>query len=263
MNEGKSLSKLKKNKIMNAGKIILSVIMLIALWWLASSVLGDSVLPSPIFTLQTMIEDLLGGKILPAVGVTLLRVLETFVLTLVIGTIVGCLLGLSKTFKTLFGYWVVIGTSIPPLVIIIVIFLGMGLNETAAVTAAVLTTVFTIIQNIEQGVKSIDKKLIEMGMTFHAPKTLMVRRIILPQIYPYIMASARFGLSLTWKMVIFVEQMGRSDGIGYNINHWYQMYNMEHVLSYAVFFIIIMLLFEFIIDKFIEPHLFKWKVKKS
>lgn len=253
----------EKSKKMGVLKFITSISLLIIVWAIFSNMLTDSVLPSPFLTIKTMISDLGGGDMLPALGITLLRVLEAFVCTLVLGTVFGCLLGLSKVFNGLFGYWVVIATSIPPLVIIIVVFLGMGLSEASGVVAAVLTTIFTIIQNIEQGVKSIDKKLIEMGKTFHASKLLMIRKVILPQLYPYIMASARFGLSLTWKMVIFVEQMGRSNGIGFNINHWYQMYNMAHVLSYALIFIIIMLVIEFIMNTVIEPRLFKWRPKKG
>lgn len=248
-------------KIPKAVYYIISVVLFVLLWTLLSKRLTSSVLPSPLLTIKTMFEDIKSGVVLPALGVTLLRVLKAFVVTMVIGVAIGCLLGLSKTAKSIFGYWIVIGTSIPPLVFIIVVFLGMGLSESAATVAATLTTVFTIIQNIEQGVKSMDNKLIEMGTTFKASKILVLRKIILPQIYPYIMASARFGLSLTWKMVIFVEQMGRSDGIGYNINHWYQMYNMVHVLSYALVFIIVMLIIEFLVNKVIEPNLFRWQPK--
>lgn len=254
---------MKNIQIQNYLKGILSVVLFIVLWGALSAYLTDSVLPSPLITLQTLYQDLVSGAIFPALGITLLRVLKAFLCTMLIGIALGCLLGLSKTIKAVFGYWVVIGTSIPPLVIIIVVFLGLGLSETAALVAAVLTTVFSIIQNIEQGVKALDKKLLEMGQSFHAGKGLTLRKIILPQIYPYIMASARFGLSLTWKMVIFVEQMGRSNGIGYSINHWYQRYNMAHVLSYALVFILIMLLIEFLLNKVIEPILFKWQPKKD
>jgi NitT/TauT family transport system permease protein len=257
------LNELLKSKLISGGRISVSVLLLIALWWLLSAILKDSVFPSPWLTLNTMIEDIASGKMLPALGITLLRVLKAFLLTLATGTAAGCILGLSKNAKNLFGYWMVIGTSIPPLVIIIVVFLGSGLSENAAMAAIVLTTVFTIAQNIEEGVKAINHSLIDMGKTLQAPGRLMLSKIILPQIYPYIMASARFGLSLTWKMAIFVEQIGRSDGIGYSINHYYQLYKMEHVLSYALIFILVMLLIEFTLNNLIEPRLFRWRPKRA
>lgn len=252
-----------REKLLKIGKVILSFVLLLGLWSLLSLQLTDSVLPSPLLTLQTMYKDVMSGAVFPALGVTLLRVLKGFAMTMLFGIAIGCLLGLSNTAKDIFGNWVVIGTSIPPLVMIIVVFLGMGLSEDAALVATVLTTVFTIIQNIEQGVRNIDPKLDEMAKVMNAGKTYRLRRVILPQIYPYVMASARFGISLTWKMVIFVEQMGRSNGVGYSINHWYQMYNMSHVLSYALVFIIVMLCIEFVINHVIEPLLFRWQPKKK
>lgn len=252
-----------KEKILKIGKIVLSVGLLLGLWSLLSLKLTNSVLPSPWLTLQTMYKDVSSGAVFPALGVTLLRVLKGFAMTMLFGIAIGCLLGLSNSMKDIFGNWVVIGTSIPPLVMIIVVFLGMGLSENAALVATVLTTVFTIIQNIEQGVRSIDPKLDEMARVMNASRFYRLRRVILPQIYPYVMASARFGISLTWKMVIFVEQMGRSNGVGYSINHWYQMYNMSHVLSYALVFIIVMLCIEFIINHVIEPLLFRWQPRKK
>lgn len=251
-----------KDKIIHFAKTAISIVLLVGIWQILSSNLSSSVLPSPLLTVKTMWQDITSGAVFPALSITLLRVFKSFLVTMVVGVAIGCILGLSKTAKSIFGNWIVIGTSIPPLVVIIVVFLGMGLSENAALVASVLTTVFTIIQNIEQGVRSIDPKLGEMAKTMHASGGYTMRKVILPQIYPYIMASARFGISLTWKMVIFVEQMGRSDGVGYSINHWYQMYNMAHVLSYAMVFIIVMLLIEAILSHVIEPLLFRWQPRK-
>lgn len=252
-----------KEKAIRFSTKMISIVLLLGIWQFLSSNLSSAVLPSPFLTVKTMWQDIISGAVFPALVVTLLRVFKAFLVTMLVGVAVGCILGLSKTVKSIFGNWIVIGTSIPPLVIIIVVFLGMGLSEKAALVASVLTTVFTIIQNIEQGVRSIDPKLGEMAKTMHASGSYTLRKVILPQIYPYIMASARFGVSLTWKMVIFVEQMGRSDGIGYSINHWYQMYNMAHVLSYAMVFIIVMLVIEMLLSHVIEPLLFRWQPHKK
>lgn len=249
----------KKDRINPHIKTVISIVLLVAFWWMMSVILTESVLPSPWVTVRYMYEDFISGELMPQIGITLFRVLKAFIFTMVIGIAAGCILGLSRTAGLLFDNWIVIGQSVPPLVLIIVVFLGMGLSEVSAVVAAVLTTVFTIIQNIEQGVRAIDRDLIEMGYSLKANKRLMLQKIILPQIYPYIMASARFGLSLTWKMVIFVEQMGRSNGVGFSINHWYQMYNMGHVLSYSLAFILVMLIIEMILGKIVEPLLFRWQ----
>ena len=42
-------------------------------------------------------------------------------------------------------------------------------------------------------------------------------KILLPQLYPYILSSARSGLSLIWKIVLVVELLGRSNGVGFKL----------------------------------------------
>ncbi|RXZ78555.1 ABC transporter permease [Paenibacillaceae bacterium] len=244
-------------------KWLVSLLTLIGLWWIVSLYLSAQVLPSPLQTAMAMLEDIRDGEIIGHLGITMFRVVFAFMLTMILGITFGCILGLSRKAAEFFNLWMVVGMTVPALVYIVVIFLWLGLSEFSAIIAVTCTTVFTISFNIWEGVKSLDKKLMEMGYIFGAGKKLMYRKVIFPQLMPYIMASARFGLGLTWKMVIFVELMGRPDGIGYMINHWYSLYNMSHVLSNAIIFIIIMLMIELFINRWLEPRLFAWRPKTS
>jgi NitT/TauT family transport system permease protein len=87
----------------------------------------------------------------------------------------------------------------------------------------------------------------------------IVTRIILPQLAAPLMASARFGLGLIWKMVLFVELLGRSNGIGYQIEYYYQLFDLGRVLEYTVFFVAVMLLIEVAVLGTVERRLFRWR----
>lgn len=249
--------------LLGKGKWMLSLLSLVGLWWIMSLYLTSKVLPNPIQTLKAMVDDIGDGAILSHLGITMFRVIFAFVLTMTLGLVIGCIMGLSRKVAGFFNLWMVVGMTIPALVYIVVIFLWLGLSEFSAILAVTCTTVFTISFNIWEGVKSMDKKLMEMSFIFGADKKLTYRKVIFPQLMPYIMASARFGLGLTWKMVIFVELMGRPDGIGFMINYWYSLYNMSHVLSNAIIFIIVMLMIELFISRWLEPRLFAWRPKTS
>jgi ABC-type nitrate/sulfonate/bicarbonate transport system, permease component len=250
-------------RLLVKGNWLLSLLALILLWWIVSSLLSARVLPGPVQAVEAMLDDIKDGEIFSHLGITMFRVLASFLLTMLLGIAIGCALGLSKKLASFFNLWMVVGMTIPALVYIVVIFLWLGLSEFSAILAVTCTTMFTISFNIWEGVKSMDKKLMEMATIFGAGKKLTFRRIIIPQLLPYIMASARFGLGLSWKMVIFVELMGRPDGIGYMINHWYALYNMPHVLSNAIIFIIVMIIIELFIGRWLEPRLFSWRPKSS
>ena len=69
-------------------------------------------------------------------------------------------------------------------------------------------------------------------------------KVFLPQLYPYIMASARAGLSLIWKIVLVVELLGRSDGVGFALNTLFQFFDIAGILAYTFAFISIVLVIE-------------------
>jgi NitT/TauT family transport system permease protein len=113
--------------------------------------------------------------------------------------------------------------------------------------------------NVLQGVKSMDPQLSEMARAYGVPRWTVVRRVLLPQTIPFLFAAARSGLALTWKIVIFVELMGRSSGVGYRIQYWYNLFDMQRVLASALPFMLIMLLVELVIIRKLETFLFRWR----
>ena len=77
------------------------------------------------------------------------------------------------------------------------------------------------------------------GYRFSRAKTL--RHVILPQLQPYIAASARSGLALIWKIVLVVELLGRSNGIGFKIHLYFQVFDVRAILAYTLVFVGVML----------------------
>jgi NitT/TauT family transport system permease protein len=98
-----------------------------------------------------------------------------------------------------------------------------------------------------------------MSKAYHASPARIIRSVVAPQIAPVLFASARFGLGLIWKMVLFVELLGRSDGIGYKIEFYYQMFNMGEVLAHALLFLFIMLFIEIALLGNLEHRVFRWR----
>ena len=68
--------------------------------------------------------------------------------------------------------------------------------------------------------------------------------MLAPQLAPYFAAAARSGLSLVWKIVLVVELMGRSNGVGFEINVAFQLFDMTLLLAYALPFVGVMLAIE-------------------
>lgn len=238
---------------------VVSVLALIGLWYLAAAVLPPSVMPAPHTVVAVLWKDMLAGGIWTDVAITMTRIVFAFSIAMTISTIVGFAMGVSRTAERFFDTWVICLLTLPSLVMILTIYMVVGLNDRAAILAAAITVTAILTINIWEGVKSVDYKLVDMAKAYHAKQGRIIRSVIAPQIAPVMLASGRFGLGLIWKMVLFVELLGRSDGIGYKIEFYYQMFNMAEVLAHALLFLFIMLFIEIVLLGMVEKRLFKWR----
>jgi NitT/TauT family transport system permease protein len=237
----------------------ISVALFLALWLLLSSIVTTDVLPTPWMTFDALKRALEDGYVWSDIAITLNRTLGGFSLAMTIGIIYGSLLGNVQWFQRIFGLWLIIAASIPSLLYLVIIYLMFGLNDVAAVVGGGLVVAPSITYNIWQGMKTLDPELSEMARAFGVPRWQVFLRVLVPQTIPFIFAAARLGLALAWKIMIFVELLGRSSGVGYRIQYWYQLFNMERVLASALPFIALMLLIELLVLRNLEKYLFRWR----
>lgn len=220
---------------------------------------GTDVLPTPLATAGAIGDYFESGLLWSDMRETGKRIVGAFALALVLSIIAGCTLGLSKWASRLFGAWVTIAASVPSLLYIVVCYLWIGLNDRAAVLGCALIVTPAMTFAIWDGVKALNPELGEMARAFATPRSIIVRRIVVPQTLPFVFIAARSGLSLTWRIMIFAELVGRSSGVGYRIQYWYNLFNMERVLAAALPFVGVMLLIEFAILRPLERWLFRWR----
>ena len=81
----------------------------------------------------------------------------------------------------------------------------------------------------------------------------------MPQLAPYISAAARNGIAIIWKLVLVVEFLGRSDGIGFQILLYFQLFDIAHVLAYALSFVALMLIIEYALVQPAERRATHWR----
>ncbi len=236
-----------------------SAVLLLVVWWLASLTLPPSILPGPIVTFQTLWQNFERGLLLPQLGITMLRVAAGFVLAMTLGIAIGTLMGLYWKAEAALDLWVMVALTVPGLCYIIVSFMWFGLNEWAAIFAIAVASFPSIAINVWEGVKNVDNRLADMARVFKASRRMRLRRVILPQILPYVMAASRFGLGTIWKVTVLVELLGRSSGVGYQLHYWFQLYNMPQVFAWTLFFTLIMLFLELVVLKQAERRLFVWR----
>jgi NitT/TauT family transport system permease protein len=237
---------------------VCSLVLLVLTWQAVSSLAGADVLPGPVESILAVAESSREGYLWTDIGITAYRIAGAFLIAFVAALAAGALLGRSRLAARLFGPWVTIGASVPSLVVIVVVYLTVGVNDAAMIgTALIVAPLMTF--PVADGIRAINPELQEMARAFAIPKSIILRRVILPQTAPFVFAAARTGLSLTWRLMIFVELLGRSSGVGYRIQYFYNLVDMKRVVAAALPFIALMLLFEFCVLRPLERWTFRWR----
>jgi len=237
----------------------LSIALFLLCWQLLSWRVSGDVLPGPLGAVDAVQQAIDSGYLWTDMWVTSKRIIGAFALTMTAAIVSGTALGRSPLIARLFGWWVTFFASVPSLLVVVIVYLAVGLDDRAAVLAAAIVVWPSVTFNVWQGMRSLDPELSEMSRAFGCPSQVTVRRVLFPQTLPFLFAAARGGLSLVWKITIFVELLGRSSGVGYRIQFWYSLFNMERVLGVALPFITLMLLVEFAVLRPVESWLFRWR----
>lgn len=238
---------------------LLSICAFIIIWQASSIVLASQVFPSSVDIGLKLFEHLVDGELLDDLKITLFRVVITFFITMIIGIFFGIIMGISKKIDDIFDFLLVLGLNIPALVVIVICYIWFGLTDFAALLAVIINKVPIVVVNIREGTRAIESKYMDLAKVYKVPKKQVFFKVFLPQIYPYMMASARLSLSLIWKIVLVVELLGRSDGIGFKISMFFQFFDITSILAYSLAFIFIVMFIEMAILKPLENKMLEWK----
>jgi NitT/TauT family transport system permease protein len=238
---------------------VVSLLVLVLAWQLGAIMLGDRLLPSPEAVLAVLAEEARSGALASNLAITLMRVAAAFALAMSAGSAIGYAMGRSRAFDRFADPWLILLLNLPALVIIVLAYVWFGLTEAAAIGAVAVNKLPNTIVTVREGARTLDPALAEMGRAFaFAPWTRM-RHLVLPQLGPYLAAAARSGLSLVWKIVLVVELIGRSNGVGFAIGTAFQLFDVARILAYGLAFVVVMLVLETCLVQPLERHATRWR----
>ncbi len=239
---------------------LLSLAALVLLWQLAASLAANPrLMPGPAAVAARMWAEAAGGELLHHLGITLARVAGSFAIAMTAGTALGILMGRSRLADSLGQPWLVFFLNLPALVTIILAYIWIGLVESAAILAVALNKIPNVVVTVREGTRALDRGLLEMAEVFRVPRERRLRHVVLPQLYPYLLAAARSGLALIWKIVLVVELLGRSNGVGFQLGTYFQLFDVTAILAYAVAFILVVQVIEWGLLQPLERRSARWR----
>lgn len=233
--------------------------LILVLWLVVAEVTGNRLLPGPYAVAGKLAEEFGSGDLILHLGATLARVAASFFIAMAIGCAIGIAMGRSRSVDRLLDGWLVLFLNIPALVIIILAYVWFGLTEAAAVSAVAINKIPTVVVTMREGARALNRDLLEMADVFRMNRWRRLRHVVIPQLSPYLMASTRSGLSLIWKIVLVVELLGRGNGVGFQLQMFFSLFDIAGILAYTAAFVAVVLVIELAVLQPLETRVNRWR----
>jgi NitT/TauT family transport system permease protein len=237
----------------------LSLLAFFAIWQGVADYLNSNTLPTPEAVARVFWQDCVSGQLPFHLGVTLLRLVTSFTIAMLLGCAIGIVLGRNKKLDAFFDNWLVIFLNIPALVTMILCYVWFGLVESAAILAVVINKLPNVIVTIREGTRTLDQDLLDMARCYHFGRRKTLVHVIWPQLHPFVMGATRSGLALIWKIILVVELLGRSNGMGYQLHLFFQLFDVTSILAYTIAFVAVIQLIELLILKPLDKKALRWR----
>jgi NitT/TauT family transport system permease protein len=232
---------------------------LLVLWQGGAWLVDPRLLPPPATVAVKLGAAIADGTLLYHVAITLARVAASFALAMLIGTAIGLAMGRRPRLDRLFDGWLVLFLNVPALVTIVLCYVWFGLVEAAAIAAVAINKIPTVVVTVREGARALSRDNLEMAQVFRFGPLKTLRHVILPELYPFLIAAARSGLALVWKIVLVVELLGRSNGVGFQINVFFNFFDVAGILAYTIAFVVVIQMIEWFLLRPLETRAGQWR----
>ncbi|WP_327065893.1 ABC transporter permease [Kitasatospora sp. NBC_01250] len=233
---------------------------LLGAWSAASAggLLTPDVLASPADVVRAVGELWGNGQLGDALTVSLTRSGLGLLFGLTAGLLLGVTTGLSRLGEELLDSPMQVLRTVPFLALVPLFMVWFGINETAKVVIIAVATTFPMYVNTAQGVRGVDRKLIEAARAFGLGRLALVREVVLPAALPALLAGLRLSMTLSVIALIAAEEINSTAGIGYLMTQA-QNYARTDILAVCILIYGLLGLLADLLVRLLERVLMPWR----
>ena len=216
---------------------IFGIIIFILLWYFVSIKINSEIIfPNISKIIQKLIEIVLDKSFYQDLFSSMLRVLIAFILSFLFALILGILSGIFLSVKYILMPIINFIRTIPtiPLILVAVIWFD---NNTVPIFVSMLVIFPIIYDAVSNGITNVDKKLIEMSLSYNVSLKTQIINLYIPYIKPYILTAVSQSMGITWKSILAAEILALpSLGIGSRLyeSHLYLDSVMHGCQTYCI-----------------------------
>ena len=156
-----------------------------------------------------------------------------------LGLLLGLNMGLRPRFNVLCSSFLTFLSMVPPLAVLPILFISLGVDELAKVALIFLGVFPVIARDILLTVERIPREQVTKAITLGASRFAIIYRIVMPQIMPRLLDDIRLSLGSAWLFLIAAEAIASTEGLGYRIFLMRRYLAMDVILPYVLWIILL------------------------
>ncbi|MBB3357883.1 MULTISPECIES: ABC transporter permease [unclassified Novosphingobium] len=171
--------------------------------------------------------------------------------------VAGLVLGVLPPVRATLGPLVTAIAVIPPIALLPVLFIALGLGETAKVALIVVGIAPPMIRDITDHIASLPREQIIKAQTLGASSWQIMIRVALPQAMPRLIQAVRLALGPAWVFLISAEAIAADTGLGYRIFLVRRYLAMDVIIPYVAWIALLAITLDFALS-LASRRLFPW-----
>ncbi|MBB4931936.1 NitT/TauT family transport system permease protein [Lipingzhangella halophila] len=214
----------RRSHLLNLASLVLGVAV-----WSAVSLLEVADLPGPLTVASRAGEMVVDGTLAGDLAASLRRVLIGFALGTALAVPIGFLMGWYPTARSLLEPYVQFLRMIPPLALIPLAIVLLGIGEVPKVFVIFLAAFLFSVVAALQGVVNVDRTIINAARVLGAPDRTIFLKVIIPASAPFILVGMRTGLGASWATLVAAELIAAQAGLGYRMQQAQLYYDLPTI----------------------------------
>lgn len=233
--------------------------LLLALWEMAgrANLLNPMYAPSPSRIWAALVDLFADGRIWPHLEATFSAALGGLALGIVVGVLLGVSAALVPLIAELLEPVMSVLNAIPRVILapLFVIWLGIGLASKVALAFILVAVV--IFFTVFNGIRQVDRKLVERIVTLGGGRWDLVRHVYLPSVAAWVLGNLKIAVGFAFTGACVGEFVAASRGLGYLLSFAQSTYNSALMFA-LIFLIMVVVLVIFAIAGRLEKYLLRW-----
>lgn len=240
-----------KNFITNSKyKNLFILIFWIGVWQILAMIINQVLyLPSPVVTIKVLLKLMQTNDFYLSIGASILRIIAGFSLSCLLGVFLGLICGINKYAHDLFQP-LIITLRTTPVISVVILALVWFKQDNVAIFVSFLICFPIIWTNTVSGIKSTDKKLLEMCKIFKIKKIRVIKTVYISSALPYIASGMISALGIGWKATAAAEVLSLPKyAIGHKLFNAKVYLETPELFAWTLVMILLSYVFEVLIKK--------------